>query len=561
MRISIRTKLLGTFGFILLLTSITSIFAVLRIRDLKDSLTAILQNPMTVSRVSQDIEVSVLTMQQLMYDISISKDTKQRTKLLGDLGKLEYGVMQGFTTIQQRTLSNEIKVITLKARILFLKWRPVREKAILLADQGDANTAMTVTRIRGDNMMKSLQVSLENISELSTRKAKEFTEETARMANNARLITVISLIIACVIGISVALALSISITRRLNVISEATTNMSERKFGQVIRVVGTDELSRVAWNFNSMAIQLSDLYETLEKKVEDRTLELQSANQELQKVKNELEQKVAERTEDLENNIRELNKSHMAMLYMIEDLNKTSTQLKETQAELIRKERLAILGQFSGNISHELRNPLGVIDSSIYFLQMKLKGTDEKVQQHLERISSSVKTSTSIIENLLDLSRMTKPVLAKYQLGALISEFIENLKPPDQIAIIKDFPDEEIEILVEKDQFGMAIGNILKNAFAAMDENGTLEISAKKTDDMVILSFKDSGPGIHKEHLPQVFQPLFSTKSKGIGLGLSITKMIIENHGGTIRVDSRPGEGATFIIELPLAVKKEEQKA
>jgi signal transduction histidine kinase len=305
----------------------------------------------------------------------------------------------------------------------------------------------------------------------------------------------------------------------------------------VIRVVGTDELSRVAWNFNSMAIQLSDLYETLEKKVEDRTLELQSANLELQKVKNELEQKVAERTEDLESNIRELNKSHMAMLYMIEDLNKTSTQLKETQAELIRKERLAVLGQFSGNISHELRNPLGVIDSSIYFLQMRLKDADEKVLQHLDRISTSVKTSTSIIENLLDLSRMTKPVMEKYAVSPLLTEFIENSKPPESINILR---------------------NILKNAFAAMNENGTLEISIFKSNGNVVMSFKDSGQGIEANHINQVFQPLFSTKSKGIGLGLSITKMIIENHGGTIRVDSEPGKGANFIIEMPLLSVKDE---
>jgi signal transduction histidine kinase len=558
MRISIRTKLLGTFGFILLLVGITSLFAVFRIRDLKDSLTGILQNPMTVSRVSQDIEVSVLTMQQLMYDISISRDQKQHNKILGELGKIENNVMHGFTTIQQSTLSNEIKVMTLKSRILFLQWRPIRERIISLADSGDFSGARTISKNRGDNIVKSLQVAMEKISDLSARKAKDFTEETARMANSARLITIISLIVACVIGIFIALTLSLSITRRLNIISEATTNMSERKFGQVIRVVGTDELSRVAWNFNSMAIQLSDLYETLEKKVEDRTLELQSANLELQKVKNELEQKVAERTEDLESNIRELNKSHMAMLYMIEDLNKTSTQLKETQAELIRKERLAVLGQFSGNISHELRNPLGVIDSSIYFLQMRLKDADEKVLQHLDRISTSVKTSTSIIENLLDLSRMTKPVMEKYAVSPLLTEFIENSKPPESINILRNFPEEETEIMVEKEQFRMAIGNILKNAFAAMNENGTLEISIFKSNGNVVMSFKDSGQGIEANHINQVFQPLFSTKSKGIGLGLSITKMIIENHGGTIRVDSEPGKGANFIIEMPLLSVKDE---
>jgi signal transduction histidine kinase len=266
---------------------------------------------------------------------------------------------------------------------------------------------------------------------------------------------------------------------------------------------------------------------------------------------------VNERTKDLEEKIRELNRSHLAMLYMIEDINQTSQQLKDAQEELIRKERLAILGQFSGNLSHELRNPLGVIDSSIYYLQMRLKDQDEKIQQHLDRISQGVKTSTTMIENLLNLTRLNKPIFTNYNLVALLTECIQSSKIPDLIKVRKDFPEKEIIVKAEKEQIRMAVNNIIKNAVASMNGEGTLTVGiGNKEGEFVKISFKDTGAGIDPKNMNNVFQPLFSTKAKGIGLGLSITKMIIENHGGSITVESVRGKGANFIIRLPLFIEE-----
>jgi signal transduction histidine kinase len=118
---------------------------------------------------------------------------------------------------------------------------------------------------------------------------------------------------------------------------------------------------------------------------------------------------------------------------------------------------------------------------------------------------------------------------------------------------VEDFPETDIPVKAEKEQIRMVIDNLVQNAVAAMNGNGILTIAVQKIEENnVEISFSDTGTGINPDHIDQVFLPLFSTKAKGIGLGLSITKMIIENHGGEISVETGPKKGARFIIRLPL---------
>ncbi len=237
---------------------------------------------------------------------------------------------------------------------------------------------------------------------------------------------------------------------------------------------------------------------------------------------------------------------------MVEDLNKTSKELKAAKEEIAQKERLVVLGQFSGSISHELRNPLGVIDSSVYYLKMKLKDSEEKVHQHLERIKSSVDISTTIIVSMLNLTLMKKPEVNRDGLVSVVSDAVNTSEVPHKVKVTENFPDMEIPVNVEREQLRMALKNIIKNAVEAMDEDGTLTILVQKTEEgKAEVSFSDTGCGIIKENLDEVFKPLFTTKVTGIGFGLSISKMIIENHGGSIKVESKPGKGARFIINLP----------
>lgn len=234
-----------------------------------------------------------------------------------------------------------------------------------------------------------------------------------------------------------------------------------------------------------------------------------------------------------------------------------TAERKQMQEQLVRSERLATLGKFSGSISHELRNPLGVIDSSIYYLKTKLKDADEKVQQHLDRVKSSVNSATSIIESLLNLTRMKEPQLSGLDLIAITSDAISTSKVPTGVNVVQKLAKQEVLVNADREQLRMAFKNIIKNAIEAMDGKGTLTVTVHASvDGQAEVAFADTGPGIAPEDLDKIFQPLFTTKAKGIGFGLSIVKTVVDKHGGTIAAKSEPGKGATIIIRLPSYVDK-----
>jgi two-component system sensor kinase FixL len=227
-------------------------------------------------------------------------------------------------------------------------------------------------------------------------------------------------------------------------------------------------------------------------------------------------------------------------------------ELREAQEELLLKERLAVLGHFAGNISHELRNPLAAVDSSAYFLNMKLGNSDEKIRRHLERISENVNKAVAIIQSLLSLTRMEKPNALPCDLAEIIRESLNSSKIPETVEVVTEFSEDEISVKADREQLRMALKNIIRNAVQAMNEAGKLTVSARFGESgQAEIVISDTGTGIPRKHLEKIFQPLFTTKAQGIGFGLSITQMIIENHGGTVRAESEPGKGTAFIAALP----------
>jgi len=234
---------------------------------------------------------------------------------------------------------------------------------------------------------------------------------------------------------------------------------------------------------------------------------------------------------------------------------KMGEEIRNQMSELKEKERLAAIGELSGNISHEMKNALGVIDSSVYYLKMRLKGEDEKVQTHLERIKSAVITSDGIIKSLADLTRTTALNLERLNLIDVVVGSIKATGPPRTVKVIETYPEEEIEIDGDPEALGMAFRNIIHNAIRSMDGKGSLSVALKRTDEHEAeISFADTGPGISKENLSNIFQPLFTTRAKGMGFGLSMTKMIVEKHHGAIHVKSEQGKGATFTVRLPVHI-------
>ncbi len=235
---------------------------------------------------------------------------------------------------------------------------------------------------------------------------------------------------------------------------------------------------------------------------------------------------------------------------LVLSLQETTSRVR-AEDELRTYERLATIGQLSGNISHELRNPLATIDSSVYYLKNKFKDADEKTLAHLDRIRAAVERSTSTIQSLLDLTRMKEPRRQNVDVRPIISRTLDSFRVTGGIKVVRDLPDREVLINADSELLYMAFRNLVKNALEAMESKGVLTVRAGETAQDIFISVTDTGAGIPPENLDKIFQPLFTTKAKGVGLGLALTKMIVDRHGGKIRVESQPGTGTTITVRLP----------
>jgi len=232
------------------------------------------------------------------------------------------------------------------------------------------------------------------------------------------------------------------------------------------------------------------------------------------------------------------------------------TERKRLQEALLKSERLAAIGQLASAVGHEIRNPLGVIKNSAYFLNMMLKDVaDEKVVKHLKILEKEVNSANLIISDLLDFARKKPLTLVKTDLNETVKNTLSKITVPENIKVEIKLG-EISKMLLDEERVQRVCHNLILNAVQAMPEGGKLAIQTTKQDDSAKLIVRDTGVGIPKEIVPRLFTPLFSTKAKGIGLGLVICKQIVEGHDGNITVDSRVGEGSTFTVKLPIRTEK-----
>ncbi len=235
-----------------------------------------------------------------------------------------------------------------------------------------------------------------------------------------------------------------------------------------------------------------------------------------------------------------------------EMVDERTRELQKTQERLIRQEKLAFLGQLAGGVGHELRNPLGVISNAVYFLQMVLSDSDEMVKEYLEIISNRVHEAEKIVSDLLDFSRNRPAAREKIPIFDLITEVIAQHPLPDTIQLTTTLPPDLPPVFIDPQQIKQVLINLVTNAYQAMPSGGQLIIQAQMEQNEVKLAVTDTGMGMSMDTLTQIFEPLFTTKPKGIGLGLAVSKNLVEANGGNIKVISLPGEGTTFTVALPV---------
>jgi signal transduction histidine kinase len=247
--------------------------------------------------------------------------------------------------------------------------------------------------------------------------------------------------------------------------------------------------------------------------------------------------------------VRALNKLLDLDLATIQDAYQT-----EFMARQQRNERLAAIGQVAGGVAHELRNPLNVVKTSIYYLLNARSPTPEKTREHLQRIEQHITRADAVITTLNNFVKMPVPHLVPLAVEQLVRESLERNPLPPEIEVTVDCPDGLPPVLADADQMLIALGNLVRNARDAMPEGGNLVISGHAGDHAIEVDVADTGVGIAPDQLSRIMEPLYTTKARGLGLGLAITRSILEKNQGQLRVRSQPGKGTTFTVRLPAAV-------
>lgn len=297
------------------------------------------------------------------------------------------------------------------------------------------------------------------------------------------------------------------VSRPIVRLTHAADEISRGAYDERVPVQGRDEVARLATAFNVMAGRVEEATENLESKVEDRTRRLRA----------------------------------------------TLDELQEAQEQLVRRERLAILGQLSSGVGHELRNPLGVMTNAVYYLEAVSPDPPPKVAEYFGILRTQLGLAEKIVSDLLDFARVKPPEHAPAPLETILEEQLARLDVPDSIELERDYAENLAPALVDRVQIGQVVFNLLTNAVQAMDgKGGRLAVAtAPGGDDEVTLTVADTGKGIAPDDLERIFEPLYTTKARGIGLGLSLSRSLVEINNGRIDVRSRPGEGTTFEVSLP----------
>jgi C4-dicarboxylate-specific signal transduction histidine kinase len=246
--------------------------------------------------------------------------------------------------------------------------------------------------------------------------------------------------------------------------------------------------------------------------------------------RDQLERRIEERTSDLQN---------------------TMTRLRDAQDELVRKEKLAAIGQLASSVGHELRNPLGVMSNAVYILERTMD-PPPKGKEYLRVLDSQIRLSERIVGDLLDSARNPTPRLRCVNVRELLEEQVTRVTVPAHVRLDVVVAEGLPGIQVDPDQVGQILVNLFTNAVQAMDdEPGQLSVHASDGAGHVRIDVRDTGPGVPVAHIDKIFEPLYTTKARGIGLGLSVSRSLATANRGNLSVMNHPDGGAVFTLVLP----------
>jgi len=271
---------------------------------------------------------------------------------------------------------------------------------------------------------------------------------------------------------------------------------------------------------------------------------------------------IGDLTRSLSHMLKRLDENKRELQSHISSLEKANRDLRQAQDEIIRSEKLASVGRLAAGIAHEIGNPIGII---LGYLELLSSGdiSEADKKDFLNRIESEITRVNGIIRQLLDFSRPSSGEPEKTMVHNLVKSTLAMLEPQPMMEGVRttlELNAQKDTVLADPNQLQQVFLNIIMNAADALAEGKGkegikhLKIRSEKTEGSIELRFSDNGPGIVEKELLRIFDPFYTTKEpgKGTGLGLSVCYRIVEGLGGTIRAESKPGEGATIIVSLPL---------
>ena len=238
-------------------------------------------------------------------------------------------------------------------------------------------------------------------------------------------------------------------------------------------------------------------------------------------------------------------------------LAESNRELRETQASLRRSERLAALGQLTAGLAHELRNPLGTIKASAEMLsKAAVRQRPEVMSEMAQYIGGEVDRMNALVSNFLDFARPLTLHAVTADLRVVIEEVFRQHHDAAQsrgITLLSHLPEGPLLFEFDPDLLRIALSNLVQNAIQASSNDSSIEIRAEERGNDILIFVSDQGEGIQPQHLENIFNPFFTTKPQGVGLGLAIVSKIVDEHRGRITVFSQPGAGTRFELTLPKA--------
>ena len=292
-------------------------------------------------------------------------------------------------------------------------------------------------------------------------------------------------------------------------------------------------LRHKAYDYLQKPLRTEEFMATLERCFDMLRVERdkQAAAREMHRLNEELEARVGERTE----------------------------ALRAAQDELMRKERLAAVGQVTATVGHDLRGPLATIRSTLFLLDERLRGKDLGVEHALDRLDRSILRCEEIIGDLLDYTRLRQLERIPTSLDSWLGHLLDEESLPADVTLRRDLA-SGAELAIDRNRLRRAVCNVLKNACQAMLDDApsevtidrkTLTVTSTLKDGRVEIEVADTGPGIPTDQLREIFQPLYTTKAYGVGLGLPLVEQVMRQHGGGLELSSEEGRGTSAILWLP----------